>query len=141
MLFWRWCCLAQGRRLQHHRWQFWAGSGGVWSWGLLHGLELALWGPKPSPADARGRGAAPAAPAAGSSTPRHDKTCLGTAVCAQPGLSITRYHMWLSTGENRCSVLSNPYGNRLASLCCRMNYGRRRKAESQTQPGLPVWRF
>lgn len=46
----------------------------------------------------------------------------------QPCLSITLYHMWLSTVENRCSVLSNPYGNRLVSLCCGINYGRRSKA-------------
>lgn len=60
--------------------------------------------------------------------------------CMQPGLSIMLHHMWLSTVGNRCGVLSNPYGSRLVSLCCGMNYGRRRKAEAEpTRPaGLDI---
>lgn len=51
--------------------------------------------------------------------------------CTQPWLSIMLHHMWLSMVGNRCGVLSNPYGSRLVSLCCRMNYGERREAEAE----------
>jgi len=52
----------------------------------------------------------------------------------QPGLSITLHHTWLAVLESRCSVLSNPSGNRSVSLCCGINYGRRSKAR-ESDPG------
>lgn len=112
--------------------------------GLLHGFGFAPWGIKPprtwpGPAALSGRSIAPAAvagPAPGSrqehQPPRGWRAGVGidvsTHTYAQPCRSITPCHMWLSAVENRCSVLSNPYGNRLVSLCCRINHGRRSKA-------------